>query len=59
MTADRYFASVDARRAFRYNSALQSFTEIALDGSSTVKIGDGIWVFINPLADGSTPAIAP
>ena len=59
ITADRYFASVDARRAFRYNSALQSFTEIALDGSATVKIGDGIWVFINPLADGSTPAIAP
>ena len=59
ITADRYFASVDARRAFRYNSALQSFTEIALDGSATVKIGDGIWVFVNPLADGSTPAIAP
>ena len=59
ITADRYFASVDARRAFRYNSALQAFTEIALDGSATVKIGDGIWVFVNPLADGSTPAIAP
>ena len=59
MTADRYFASVDAPRAYRYNSALQSFTEIALDGSATVKIGDGIWVFVNPLADGSTPDIAP
>ena len=59
MTADRYFNSVDARRAFRYNSALQSFTEIPLDGSSTVKIGDGIWVFVVPNADGSTPAIAP
>ena len=59
ITADRYFASVDARRAYRYNSALQSFTEIALDGSATVKIGDGIWVFVNPQADGSTPAIAP
>ena len=59
ITADRYFASVDARRAFKYQATLQSFTEIALDGSSTVKIGDGIWVFINPLADGSTPAIAP
>ena len=59
ITADRYFASVDARRAYRYNSALQSFTEIALDGSATVKIGDGIWVSINPQADGSTPPIAP
>ena len=59
MTADRYFASVDARRAFRYEATLQSFVEIALDGSATVKIGDGIWVFIVPEADGSTPAIAP
>ena len=59
ITADRYFASVDARRAFRYEATMQSFIEIALDGSATVKIGDGIWVFINPLADGSTPAIAP
>ena len=59
MTADRYFASVDARRAFRYEATLQSFVEIALDGSATVKIGDGIWVFVVPLADGSTPAIAP
>ena len=59
ITADRYFASVDARRAFRYEAPLQSFTEIALDGLATVEIGDGIWVFINPLADGSTPAIAP
>ena len=59
ITADRYFASVDARRAFRYEATMQSFIEIALDGSATVKIGDGIWVFVNPLADGSTPAIAP
>ena len=59
ITADRYFASVDARRAFRYEATLQSFVEIALDGSATVKIGDGIWVFVVPEADGSTPAIAP
>ena len=61
ITADRYFASVDARRAFRYNSTLQSFTEITLSGStpSEMKVGDGIWVFINPQGDGSTPAIAP
>ena len=59
ITADEYFASVDARRAFRYSSTLQSFIEIPLDSSTQVRIGDGIWVFINPQADGSTPAIAP
>ena len=59
VTADRYFASVDARRAFRYEATLQSFVEIALNGRDTVKIGDGIWVFVVPEADGSTPAIAP
>ena len=59
ITADRYFASVDARRAFRYEATMQSFIEVALNGRDTVKIGDGIWVFIVPGADGSTPAIAP
>ena len=59
ITADEYFASVDARRAFRYSSTQQSFIEIPVDSSTQVRIGDGIWVFINPQADGSTPAIAP
>ncbi len=59
ITAEKYFASVDARRAFKYQATLQSFTEISLDGSATVKVGDGIWVFINAQSDGSTPAIAP
>ena len=59
ITADRYFNSVDARRAFRYEATMQSFIEIALDGVATVRVGDGIWVFIVPGADGSTPAIAP
>ncbi len=59
ITADEYFASVDARRAFRYSSTMQSFIEIPLDSSTQVRIGDGIWVFINPQADGSTPDIAP
>lgn len=58
ITADRYFASVDARRAFRYEATQQSFVEIALDGTATVKIGDGVWVFV-VCESGNCPAIAP
>ncbi len=59
-TAESYFASVDARKAYKYMSASQSYNEVRLGRSSdNLNWGDGIWVFIVPQNDGSLPDIAP
>ena len=57
VTASTYFNTVNAGRAYTFDTVSSKFWELA--SGNDVKIGSGIWVFISPKANGELPHIVP
>jgi hypothetical protein len=57
VTRNDYFSGVNVLRVYRYNTTGLTFVEVV--GGAQLLVGDGLWVNIQPNADGSISPIAP